>query len=100
VVPQAKRWRWPEGCGKEQYKRKNGQFSKYWKDEADSTARILPTLVLYKDRWQGRFDPWLLVEAGHFEGEQWVVDERRAGDETDFGLILAMPGQAVHAVFD
>jgi uncharacterized protein YukE len=55
---------------------------------------------LYKDRWQGRFDPWLLVETGHFEGEQWVVDERRSGDETDFGLILATPGQVVHAVFD
>jgi hypothetical protein len=55
---------------------------------------------LYKDRWQGRFDPWLLVEAGHFEGEQWVVDERRSGDETDYGLILATPGQVVHAVFD
>jgi Domain of unknown function (DUF5597) len=55
---------------------------------------------LYKDRRQGRFDPWLLVEAGHFEREQWVVDERRSGDEADFGLILASPDQVVHAVFD
>jgi hypothetical protein len=55
---------------------------------------------LYKNRWQGSFDPWLVVEAGHFDGEQWVVDERRAGDETDYGLIMATPGQAVHAVFD
>jgi hypothetical protein len=55
---------------------------------------------LYKERWQGRFDPWLLVEAGHFEAERWVVDERRSGDETDFGLVLASPGQVVHAVFD
>jgi hypothetical protein len=55
---------------------------------------------LYKNRWQGSFDPWLVVEAGHFEGEQWVVDERRAGDETDYGLIMATPGQAVHAVFE
>lgn len=55
---------------------------------------------LHTDRWQGRFDPWLLVEGGHFEGEQWIVDERRSGDETDFGLIMATPGQAVHAIFD
>ena len=68
------------------------------------TVYIRPTSGFYhflsKERWQGRFDPWLLVEAGHFEGEQWVVDERRAGDETDFGLIMATPGQAVHALFD
>jgi hypothetical protein len=68
------------------------------------TVYIRPTAdfhrFLYKDRFNGRFDPWLLVEAGHFEGERWVVDERRAGDESDFGLIMAVPGQAVHAVFD
>lgn len=55
---------------------------------------------LYKNRWQGNFDPWLVVEAGHFEGEQWVIDERRAGDETDYGLIMATPGRAVHAILE
>jgi hypothetical protein len=68
------------------------------------TVYIRPTAgfhrFLYKDRFNGRFDPWLLVEVGHFEGEQWVVDERRSGDESDFGLVMAVPGQAVHAVFD
>ncbi len=68
------------------------------------TVYIRPTTGFYrflqKELWQGRFDPWLLVEAGHFEDEQWVIDERRSGDETDFGLIMATPGQAVHAMFD
>ncbi len=68
------------------------------------TVYIRPTSgfhgFLRTDRWQGRFDPWLLVEGGHFEGEQWIVDERRSGDETDYGLIIATPGQAVHAIFD
>lgn len=68
------------------------------------TVYIRPTngshRFLHTDRWQGRFDPWLIVEAGHFEGDEWVIDSRRSGDETDFGLILAKPGQAVHAVFD
>lgn len=68
------------------------------------TVYIRPSVGFHRflrtDRWQGRFDPWLLVEAGHFEGEQWVVDERRGGDETDFGLLMTKPGQAVHALFD
>ncbi len=68
------------------------------------TVYIRPTTAFYrflqKELWQGRFDPWLLVEAGHFEDEQWVIDERRSGDETDFGLIMVTPGQAVHAMFD
>jgi hypothetical protein len=68
------------------------------------TVYVRPTTgfhrFLYKERLQGRFDPWLLVEAGHFEDDQWVVDEYRSGDESDFGLIMAVPGQAVHAIFD
>jgi len=49
---------------------------------------------------RGQFDPWLLVEVGRFEGDRWVVEGRRAGDESDFGLVMAIPGQAVRAVFD
>ena len=54
---------------------------------------------LHKD-YSGRLDPWLLVEAGHFEDEQWVIEEQRSGDESDFGLLMAKPGQVVHAIFD
>ncbi len=68
------------------------------------TVYIRPKIGTYrllnKDPWQGALDPWLLVEAGHFEGEQWIVEERRSGDESDYGLIMATPGQAVHALFD
>ena len=56
--------------------------------------------ILGKNLVTGQFDPWLLVEAGHFEGERWVVDEHRSGDESDYGLIAAVPGQAVHGVFE
>lgn len=44
--------------------------------------------------------PRLLVETGHFEGEQWIVDERRSGDESDFGLVMTTHGQAVRALLD
>jgi len=44
--------------------------------------------------------PRLLVETGHFEGEQWLVDERRLGDESDFGLVMTTPDQAVHVLLD
>jgi len=49
---------------------------------------------------RGQLDPWLLVEVGRFEGDRWVVDGRRAGDESDFGLVIAIPGRAVRAMFD
>jgi len=49
---------------------------------------------------RGQLDPWLLVEVGRFEGDCWVVEGRRGGDESDFGLVMAIPGQAVRAVFD
>lgn len=55
---------------------------------------------LGKNLITGQFDPWLLVEAGHFERDTWIVDEHRSGDESDYGLIAAVPGQAVHAVFE
>lgn len=44
MLTQGKRWRWLEECRQEQYKRKIGHFSNYCKDQADSIARILPTL--------------------------------------------------------
>jgi hypothetical protein len=68
------------------------------------TVYLRPTAgvdrMLRADPRRGQLDPWLLVEAGRFEGDRWVVDGRRAGDESDFGLVMAVPGQAVHAVFD
>jgi hypothetical protein len=44
--------------------------------------------------------PRLLVETRHFEGEQWIVDGHRSGDESDFGLAMTAHGQAVHAILD
>jgi hypothetical protein len=38
---------------------------------------------------------FLSVEEGHFEGERWVVDYIRNGDESNF-LLYAHAGQAVH----
>jgi L-alanine-DL-glutamate epimerase-like enolase superfamily enzyme len=44
--------------------------------------------------------PRLLVETGHFEGKQWIVDERRSSDDSDFGLIMTTPDQVVHVLLD
>jgi hypothetical protein len=56
--------------------------------------------ILGKNLITGQYDPWLLVEAGHFENDTWIVDEHRSGDESDYGLIVAVPGQAVHGVLE
>jgi hypothetical protein len=56
--------------------------------------------LLHRNNWAGRFDPYLVVEAGHFEGDTWRVEERRSGDESDFGLVCWRPGQAIHATLE
>jgi hypothetical protein len=56
--------------------------------------------TLHRNNWASRLDGWLLVEAGRFVGHQWVAEERRSGDESDYGLVMAKPGQTVHALLE